>query len=70
MKIALTQLNYTIGDFAGNTSKIIDAIENAKAQGAELAVFSELAVCGYYPQDLLENGDFVDKCLQSINEIA
>lgn len=70
MKIALVQLNYTIGDFEGNSQKIIKAIEKAKTQGAELAVFSELAVCGYHPHDMLENGDFINKCLQSIDKIA
>lgn len=70
MKIALAQLNYTIGDFTGNSKKIINTIEKAKTQGAELVVFSELAVCGYYPHDMLESGEFVNKCLQSINKIA
>ncbi len=70
MKIALVQLNYTIGNFTENTAKAIQAIENAKAQGAELAVFSELSVCGYYPHDMLEQGEFIDQCLKSIDEIA
>jgi NAD+ synthase (glutamine-hydrolysing) len=62
MRIALCQLNYTIGDFDGNTAKIIAAIDKAKAGGAELAVFSELSVCGYPPLDFLENRDFIQSC--------
>ncbi|MEA3449107.1 MAG: NAD+ synthase [Bacteroidota bacterium] len=69
MKIALAQLNYTIGDFELNTSKIIAAIEKAKAQGCDLVVFSELAVCGYIPHDLLEQKDFIDKVYESLEKI-
>lgn len=47
MKIALAQLNYHIGNFEKNTSKIIDQIHKAKADKVDLLVFSELAVCGY-----------------------
>ena len=46
MKIALAQLNYTIGDIDGNTSKIIDSINNAQAQRADLVIFAEQAVSG------------------------
>ena len=70
MKIALAQLNYHIGNFEANRDQIILNIENAKNQGAELVVFSELAVCGYYPNDLLERREFIDKCIDSVNRIA
>lgn len=70
MKIALAQLNYHIGNFADNKERIIAAIEKAKADHADLVVFSELAVCGYYPNDLLERSEFIDRCLSAINEIA
>ncbi len=70
MKIALAQHNYTVGDFATNTAKIIQSIEKAKKQGVELIVFSELAVCGYYPHDLLEREAFIKMCLSSVKEIA
>jgi len=70
MKIALAQLNYHIGNFEANRDQIIQNIENAKNQGAELVVFSELAVCGYYPNDLLERREFIDKCIDSVNRIA
>ena len=69
MKIYLAQQNYHIGNFEENTKKIISAIEDAKAAGAELVVFSELSVCGYPPRDFLEFSDFIDKCYQAIDEI-
>lgn len=70
MKIALAQLNYHIGNFSQNTSKIIKCIEDAKNQGADLVVFSELSVCGYYPHDLLEHKEFIQQCEQAIRHIA
>jgi NAD+ synthase (glutamine-hydrolysing) len=69
MKIYLAQQNYHIGNFEENTKKMISAIEDAKAAGAELVVFSELSVCGYPPRDFLEFSDFIDKCYQAIDEI-
>jgi len=70
MKIALAQLNYHIGNFEANREQIIQNIEKGRAQGADLVVFSELAVCGYYPNDLLERREFIDKCIDSVNKIA
>lgn len=69
MKIALAQQNYHIGNFESNTSKIIEGIEWAKKQGADLVVFSELCVCGYPPRDFLEFSDFINKCYEAINVI-
>lgn len=69
MKIALAQQNYHIGNFEANTRKIIEGINWAKAQGAEIVVFSELCVCGYPPRDFLEFEDFINKCYQAINII-
>ena len=54
MKIALAQQNYHIGNFEDNTRKIIEGIDWAKKQGADLVLFSELCVCGYPPRDFLE----------------
>lgn len=71
MKIALAQLNFIIGDFEGNTKKIIDAIYNAKNGGADIVAFAELAVTGYPPRDFLEFRDFISKsetCLHQIKE--
>ena len=70
MKIALAQLNYRIGDFDHNTRKIIANIRDARQAGAEMVVFSELAVCGYPPQDFLEFDDFIEKCNLSVRQIA
>jgi NAD+ synthase (glutamine-hydrolysing) len=69
MKIAIAQQNYHIGNFAGNTGKIIDAIAAAKQEGAALIVFSELAVCGYPPRDFLEFDDFIDQCQDALDRI-
>ena len=69
MKIALAQQNYHIGNFEDNTRKIIEGINWAKGQGADLVVFSELCVCGYPPRDFLEFNDFINKCYSAINTI-
>jgi NAD+ synthase (glutamine-hydrolysing) len=69
MKIALAQQNYHIGNFEENTKKIIEGINWAKSQGADLVVFSELCVCGYPPRDFLEFNDFINKCYESIDII-
>ncbi len=69
MKIALAQQNYHIGNFEENTRKIIAGINWAKAQEADLVVFSELCVCGYPPRDFLEFDDFINKCNQAIETI-
>ena len=70
MKIALAQLNYHIGNFESNTAKIVDSIRQAEKQGADLVVFAELAISGYPPRDFLEFRDFVDRCNESVHEIA
>jgi NAD+ synthase (glutamine-hydrolysing) len=70
MKICLAQLNYHIGDFEGNRNKILNAIQEAKDASAQLVVFSELAVCGYPPEDLLDYPWFVEACMNSVREIA
>ena len=70
MKVELAQLNYTIGDFEGNTSKIVEAIERAKQNSVDLIVFSELCVTGYYPHDLLEKKEFIRKAEDAVSVIA
>ena len=70
MKIALGQINPTIGDFSGNSRKIIDFARRAHATGAQLVMFPELAVCGYPPRDLLEKPAFVARSQQVVKEIA
>jgi len=70
MKIVLAQLNYHIGNFETNSDKIIEAINKAKSKNADLVVFSELAICGYPPKDLLERKDFIEKTLHAIDQVA
>lgn len=70
MKIALAQINPTVGDFAGNTKKILEYAARAGEQGAALVVFPELAVCGYPPADLLEKDSFLVRAGQAVVEIA
>ena len=70
MKIALAQFNPTVGDFDGNSARILSLAEQAKQQGAELAVFSELCLCGYLPQDLLERPAFIDRNQTELKSLA
>jgi len=70
MRLGLAQLNPTVGDLAGNRRKIIDTYAALVAQGAELVVFPELAVCGYPPRDLLFKRRFVSDVAESLAEIA
>lgn len=70
MKIALAQFNPTVGDFAGNSSRIIALSEKAKQRGADLAVFSELCLCGYPPNDLLERPAFIDRNQKELKALA
>lgn len=69
MKIAIAQQNYHIGNFERNTEKIIAAIREAKSDGADLIVFSEMSVCGYPARDFLEFDDFIFRCRKAIDEI-
>jgi len=69
MKIILAQQNYHIGNFEANTQKILQGIADAKAQGADLVVFSELCVCGYPPRDFLEFEDFIQQSYKAIDVI-
>ncbi|MFG0259800.1 MAG: NAD+ synthase [Phycisphaerales bacterium JB041] len=62
MRTALIQFNPTVGDLAGNTARMAEMIDDARALGAELVVFPELAVCGYPPRDLLLHETFVGQC--------
>ncbi len=70
MKIALSQLNFRIGNFTYNTSRIVDEIEKAEKDQVDLLVFAELAVCGYPPLDFLDYSHFIDRCIESIHIIA
>src|SRR5467141_686399 len=70
MKIALAQFNPTVGDFAGNAARILGLAGQAKQRGADLAVFTELCLCGYPPQDLLERPAFLDRNMDELKALA
>ncbi len=70
MKIALGQINTTIGDFSGNGGKIIEFSRRALTAGAGLAMFPELSICGYPPRDLVENPSFVKRNQEMLERIA
>ena len=70
VKIALGQMNPMVGDFAGNAAKLRQYTLDARSRGAELIVFSELAVCGYPPRDLVELPGFVVRSRQVLEELA
>ncbi len=70
MKIAIAQLDFHIGDFEGNLTKMLAAVAQAKTQTADLICFSELAVCGYPPRDFLEFDDFIRRCEASVQQLA
>ena len=70
MKIALGQINPTVGDFSGNAAKIVDYAQRARAAGAGLILFPELSICGYPPRDLVERPSFVRRNRESAERIA
>ena len=70
MKIALAQLNYTVGDVEGNTNKIIESVRRAKAEGADLVVFAEQAISGAPSFDLLRKNPFLEQCEDALMRIA
>ena len=69
MKVALGQINTTIGDFSGNTAKIIEYSRAAQAAGASLILFPELSISGYPPRDLVEKSSFVQKNAEALEQI-
>ena len=70
MRIAIAQLDYTIGAFDANHALMGDAVAVARAEKADLVVFSELSTIGYPPGDLLERNDFVDRNLRQLERVA
>ena len=70
MRLALAQLDLTIGDFDGNFAKMRAAVEAAAAAGSDLVVFTELATTGYPPRDLLTQAGFVDRNLDQLARVA
>jgi NAD+ synthase/NAD+ synthase (glutamine-hydrolysing) len=70
VKIALGQINPTVGDFTGNADKIVEFAQRAQAAGAAMVLFPELSVCGYPPRDLVERTSFVARNREAIERIA
>ena len=66
LRIAACQLNLQVGDLEGNSEKIIAAYRKAEAESADIAVFTELAVCGYPPEDLLLKSAFVEEVQKTL----
>src|SRR5580700_9455973 len=60
MRVLVAQLNPIVGDLEGNTHKIIQTLDRARAQGVDIVLFSELTLCGYPPEDLLLHHSFID----------
>jgi NAD+ synthetase len=70
VKIALAQIDTTIGDFAGNVALIVKNAEHARDRGADLVVFPELALCGYPPRDLVEKPGFIERSQSELIRLA
>ncbi len=70
MKITIAQLNFHVGNFAGNVAKMLEAVTIAKTEGADIICFSELATCAYPPRDFLEFDDFIEQAEQAVQQLA
>jgi NAD+ synthase (glutamine-hydrolysing) len=70
LRVGMSQINVTVGDFDGNTRKILEAIVEARASGVDLLTFPELAICGYPPEDLLFKPQFIDENLRCLNKVV
>ena len=70
MKLAVAQINCTVGDLVGNSARIVASANSAKAAGATLMLTPELALSGYPPEDLLLREDFHQACERALHELA
>jgi NAD+ synthase (glutamine-hydrolysing) len=70
VRVALAQIDVTVGDLTGNADRIVDAVRAAAAQGADLVLVPELAVAGYPPEDLLAKDHFIDDGAETLSRIA
>ncbi len=70
LRVALAQINTTVGDFDGNRSRILEAAQRAAEQGADLVAFPELAITGYPPEDQLLRGAFLDDAAAALERLA
>ncbi|MBM4446153.1 MAG: NAD+ synthase [Chloroflexi bacterium] len=69
LRIGMAQINVTVGDFAGNTKRILKAITEARSLGVDLITFPELAMCGYPPEDLLFKPQFIEENLKCLDKV-
>ncbi len=69
LRIGMAQINTTVGDFKGNTQKILQAMTEARSLGVDLLTFPELAICGYPPEDLLLKPQFIEENLRSLDKV-
>ena len=70
LRIGMAQINTTVGDFKGNTEKILEAIAQGRALGVALLTFPELAICGYPPEDLLLKPKFIEENIRSLDRVV
>ena len=70
LRVGMAQINVTVGDFAGNTRKILAALEEARSSSVDLLTFPELAICGYPPEDLLFKPRFIDENLRFLKKVV
>ena len=70
IRVAIAQLNFRLGDFESNVAAIVDAYKKSVEQDADVVVFSELAVCGYPPEDLLLKQRFIEEAGEAVQQIA
>lgn len=69
LRVTIAQLNYMVGDIAGNIRRMTEAARQAHRDGAQLVVFSELSLCGYYPGDMLDEPDFLQRLQQGLHDL-
>ena len=70
LRLALAQINATVGDFDANVARVRDTLARAEAQGAELVLFPELVLCGYPAEDLLLKSDFLEANRKALLSLA
>src|ERR687891_2947185 len=70
MRVALAQINTTVGDIWGNVEKMTDTLERATDSGAELVAYPELTIPGYPPEDLLMRQSFIEENVRALHEFA
>ncbi|MFC2007667.1 NAD+ synthase [Chloroflexota bacterium] len=70
LRIAMAQINTTVGDFDGNTKKILEATAAARSSGVDIITFPELAICGYPPEDLLFKQRFIEENQRSLEKVV